>query len=160
MYYFINHDIVYGCKKIVEKCPKYEFTMNQILTACNKKSLRIVSFLFKHNNYDVIKSKFPLFFKKIIIAFVKNSSFNQLRNLLIEYAICNNGIKNLLICIFTMLENLLEMNDDICNSLLMFLSIFAKHFDLKIMDLFGPICELDDALYPCTIKFLKNKNFE
>lgn len=177
MDFLIDHDIVYGIKNI-------SFNRNEIndehymhkhhirfvdirnglwtrhfcVRSCKMKSHRIMSFLFKYDDYCIIKW-IPLDWSPLALmiqTFNEIGLTNHLNNLV-------HGIprKNLLFSIFLTLENILKHSEktDICDVLTKFLFDYIELYDLNEDILINYLYVMDThVLFPTVFEFLKLHN--
>lgn len=131
--YCIDNDIAFACHHINQKFPDFKFTCIHLQRACHKNSTRILLFLFKYNNFEIINT-WDTEIKPLNIfieTFIKNNLTKHLENTLLIY----RRPKLTLITIIDVCENYLknsEFYQNFYDSWLQFLCSFLKHYNLSI----------------------------
>ena len=143
--FFMDHDIVYGCTCILKKFPAFKFQSRHLERSCNKKSIHVLSFMFKYKYFSLLLTldgiQSPLC--HVIKKFIENDLIFQLWDLFLDFtetslhcAINNIYDKYETDCIIHVFDDYLDQNSIFCHLIESFLYRYMRHFDLKLDQLF------------------------
>lgn len=147
LYFFIDHDIIYGFVNLINDTNhlmpmpfnyiKYLIHLNYIKHSCKMNSHRILSFLFKYNNYHFVKLVIPVPLKwpehMILLLFIENFSRNGLMHHLNKLIVGNKYSDDMLGCFCKTLEklSLMPINNKINDITVKLFFNYVHHYNLS-----------------------------